>query len=106
MSMVPMTGFKLSPNPTLVETYPDVYLNMGLTAENLARKYSITREAADAFSLASHQKAIAAISSGKFAEEIVPLEVSFTEPDGGAKPAVKKLTFSIDEGPRADSSLE
>jgi acetyl-CoA acyltransferase len=103
MSMVPMTGFKLSPNPTLVETYPDVYLNMGLTAENLARKYSIGR---DAFSLASHQKAIAAITGGKFADEIVPVEVTFTEPNGGAKPAVKKVTFSVDEGPRADSSIE
>jgi acetyl-CoA acyltransferase len=106
MSMVPMTGFKLSPNPTLVETYPDVYLNMGLTAENLARKYSIGREASDAFSLASHQKAIAAITGGKFADEIVPVEVTFTEPNGGAKPAVKKVTFSVDEGPRADSSIE
>jgi len=106
MSMVPMTGFKLSPNPTLVETYPDVYLNMGLTAENLARKYSIGREVSDAFSLASHQKAIAAITGGKFADEIVPVEVTFTEPNGGAKPAVKKVTFSVDEGPRADSSIE
>ncbi len=105
MSMVPMTGFKLSPNPTLVETYPDVYLNMGLTAENLARKYKISREESDAFSVASHQKAIAAIAAGKFADEIAPVEVSFTEPNGGAKAVTKKITFSVDEGPRADTSL-
>jgi acetyl-CoA acyltransferase len=106
MSMVPMTGFKLSPNPTLVETYPDVYLNMGLTAENLARKYKIGRAEADAFSVGSHQKAIAAIAAGKFADEIAPVEVSFTEPNGGAKAVTKKITFSVDEGPRADTSPE
>jgi acetyl-CoA acyltransferase len=106
MSMVPMTGFKLSPNPTLVETYPDVYLNMGLTAENLARKYKIGREEADAFSVGSHRKAIAAIAAGKFADEIVPVEVSFTGPNGGAKAVTKKITFSVDEGPRADTSPE
>ena len=106
MSMVPMTGFKLSPNPILVETYPDAYLNMGLTAENLARKYKIGREESDAFSVSSHQKALAAISAGKFADEIVPVEVSFTEPNGGAKAVTKKITFSVDEGPRADTSPE
>ncbi len=106
MSMVPMTGFKLSPNPSLVETYPDVYLNMGLTAENLARKYKITREEADAFSYASHQKAMAAIAAGKFADEIVPVDVSVTEANGGAKPVTKHITFKVDEGPRADTSLE
>jgi acetyl-CoA acyltransferase len=106
MSMVPMTGFKLSPNPTLVETYPDVYLNMGLTAENLARKYKIGREESDAFSVGSHQKAIAAIAAGKFTDEIAPVEVSFTEPNGGAKALTKKIIFSVDEGPRADTSME
>ncbi len=106
MSMVPMTGFKLSPNPTLVEEYPDVYLNMGLTAENLARKYKIGREEADAFSVASHQKAIAAIAARKFADEIAPVEVSFTQPNGGAKAVTQKITFSVDEGPRADTSME
>ena len=66
MSLIPMTGHKLAPNPYLMESYPDVYLNMGMTAENLARKYSVSREDADAFALASHQKALAAIRDGKF----------------------------------------
>jgi acetyl-CoA acyltransferase len=105
MSMVPMTGFKLSPNPTLVEQYPDAYLSMGLTAENLARKYGIHREASDCFALESHKKATAAIQAGKFADEIVPVEVSFVEANGG-KPKKTALTFSVDEGPRADTSME
>src|SRR6202048_5186333 len=78
MSMVPMGGNKVSPNPWLMDHYPDAYLGMGLTAENLAKKYSITREQADEFSYASHQKAIAAIAAGKFKDEIVPVEVSYT----------------------------
>ena len=111
MSMVPMTGHKLAPNPYLTDSYPDVYLNMGLTAENLARKHSITREDADAFALASHQKAAAAIRDGKFKDEIVPLEVTTTVvsggPDGnGAKAESKKRTFAVDECPRLDASLE
>ena len=111
MSMVPMTGHKLAPNPYLTDSYPDVYLNMGLTAENLARKHSITREDADAFALASHQKAAAAIREGKFKDEIVPLEVTTTivsgGPDGnGAKAESKKRTFAVDECPRLDASLE
>ena len=111
MSMVPMTGHKLAPNPWLTDNYPDVYLNMGLTAENLARKYGITREEADAFALASHQKAAAAIRDGKFKDEIVPLEVTTTVvsggPDGnGARPESKKRIFEVDEGPRPDTSLE
>jgi acetyl-CoA acyltransferase len=77
MSMLPMGGNKVSPNPWLVENYPDTYLNMGLTAENLAKKYGITREQADEFSYASHQKAIAAIAAGKFKDEIVPVAVSY-----------------------------
>jgi acetyl-CoA acyltransferase len=79
---------------------------MGLTAENLARKYKIGREESDAFSVASHQKAFAAIAAGRFADEIAPVEVSFTEPNGGAKAVTKKITFTVDEGPRADTSLE
>ncbi len=102
MSMVPMAGFKFSPNPTLVEKYPDVYLNMGLTAENLARKYSIDREAQDCFSLESHRKASAAIAAGRFKDEIVPVEVMTVEP--GAKPV--QTTFAVDEGPRADSNMD
>ena len=75
MSMIPMGGYHFSPNPYLMEHYPDSYLNMGLTAENLAAKYQITREEQDQFSLRSHQRALAAIGQGKFRQEIVPLEV-------------------------------
>src|SRR6202451_3297708 len=78
MTMVPMGGNKVAPNPWLMDHYPDAYLSMGLTAENLSKKYGITREQADEFSLASHQKALAAISAGKFKDEIVPVAVSYT----------------------------
>jgi len=120
MTMVPMGGNKVAPNPWLMDHYPDTYLSMGLTAENLAKKYGITREQADEFSLASHQKALAAISTGNFKDEIVPVEVSYTavaaaSGNGGAgnvqtakgiSPKTVKLTFDTDEGPRADTSLE
>src|SRR3984957_1221079 len=78
MTMIPMGGNKISPNPWLMDNYPDSYLGMGLTAENLAKKYSITREQADEFSYNSHQKALAAIAAGKFKDEIVPVEVHQT----------------------------
>jgi len=113
MSMVPMGGNKVSPNPWLMDHYPDAYLGMGLTAENLAKKYGITREQADEFSLASHQKALAAIAAGKFKDEIVPVEVSYKVLEASAngsanasKPKTTKVTFTTDEGPRADTSLE
>src|SRR5579871_3833144 len=110
MSMVPMGGDKIAPNPWLMDHYPDAYLSMGLTAENLAKKYTITREEADAFSLASHQKAIAAIQSGKFKAECVPVEVSYSvaEAAAGGPAKMKKVqtTFTTDEGPRADTSME
>ncbi|MGA3294124.1 MAG: acetyl-CoA C-acyltransferase [Candidatus Acidiferrales bacterium] len=112
MSMVPMGGHKISPNPWLMDHYPDTYINMGLTAENVARKYGVTREQADEFSLASHQKALAAISAGKFKDEIVPVEVSVTSLElgangsKGAQTKTHKVTFETDEGPRADTSLE
>jgi acetyl-CoA acyltransferase len=93
MSLVPMGGHKLAPNPTLLERYPDSYLGMGLTAELVARKYGIDRAQSDAFALASHRKALAAIQAGKFEDEIVPLAVN-----GGAP-------FATDEGPRADTDL-
>src|SRR6266550_5897032 len=105
MSLVPMGGHKISPNPWLVENYPDSYLSMGLTAERLARRFSITREAADEFSLHSHQKAMAAIQAGKFDDETVPVPVSFTTPNG-SKPKRQEIVFKVDEGPRADTSLE
>jgi acetyl-CoA acyltransferase len=111
MSMVPMGGNKVSPNPWLMDHYPDAYLSMGLTAENVARKYGITREKADEFSLASHKKALAAIAAGKFKEEIVPVEVQTTVVatavnSRGAKAKTTTVLFEMDEGARADTSME
>jgi acetyl-CoA acyltransferase len=105
MSMIPMGGHKISPNPWLVDHYPDAYLSMGLTAERLALRFGITREAADEFSLRSHQKALAAIQDGRFDEETVAVPVSFTTPNG-SKPKRQEIVFKVDEGPRADTSLE
>jgi acetyl-CoA acyltransferase len=110
MSMVPMGGNKSSPNPWLMDHYPDTYLGMGLTAENLARKYEITRDKADEFSYCSHQKALAAIAAGKFKDEIVPVEVRSTivsNGDGrGGRAKTATRIFDTDEGPRADTSLD
>ncbi len=108
MSLVPMGGHKPAPNPHLMDTYPDAYLSMGLTAERLGRKYSIDREAQDCFACESHRKALAAIQAGRFRKEIVPLEVSFTEPgpSGQGRPVTRTATFAVDEGPRADTSME
>ncbi len=106
MSMIPMGGNVVRPNPALVDSYPDYYLNMGLTAENLAKKYEITREQADEFSYNSHQKALAAISSGKFTDEIVPMNVHVDEFDEKGRVRRKEIVFATDEGPRADTSLE
>jgi acetyl-CoA acyltransferase len=111
MTMVPMGGNKVSPNPWLMDHNPDAYLNMGLTAENVSRQYGITREQADEFSLESHKKALAAIAAGKFKDEIVPVEVKTTAVSNGANghPAKAKTTtaiFDTDDGPRADTSLE
>ena len=105
MSMIPMGGNKISPNPWLVDHYPDAYLSMGLTAERLATRFGITRAQCDEFSLRSHQKALAAIHAGKFEDETVPVPVSFTTPNG-SKPKKQEITFKVDEGPRADTSLE
>jgi acetyl-CoA acyltransferase len=110
MSMVPMGGNKISPNPSLMDSYPDAYLSMGLTAENLSKKYGITRGQADEFSFASHQKALAAISAGRFKDETVPVEVNYVAfengTSNGAKPKTVKITFDTDEGPRSDTSVE
>ena len=105
MTMIPMGGHKVAPNPWLVENHPGAYLSMGLTAERLAERYHIAREEADAFSLRSHQKALAAIAAGKFENESVPVPVSFTSPNG-SKPKRKEIVFKTDEGPRADTTLE
>jgi acetyl-CoA acyltransferase len=106
MSMIPMGGNKLRPNPSIVDSYPDYYLNMGLTAENLANKYEITREQADEFSLRSHQKAAAAIKAGNFKDEIVPFTVRVDEFDEKGRVRTKEVVFDTDEGPRRDTSLE
>ncbi|MGB8771288.1 MAG: acetyl-CoA C-acyltransferase [Candidatus Korobacteraceae bacterium] len=105
MTMIPMGGHKVSANPWLVGNYPDAYLSMGLTAERVGKRFNITREMQDEFSVASHKKAIAAIQAGKFDDEIVPVPVSFTTPNG-SKPKRTDIVFKMDEGPRADTSLE
>jgi acetyl-CoA acyltransferase len=105
MTMIPMGGHKVAPNPWLVSNCPDTYLSMGLTAERLARRFGITREQADEFSYQSHQKALAAIQGGRFEDEIVPVPVSFTTPNG-SKPKRIDITFKVDEGPRADTTME
>jgi acetyl-CoA acyltransferase len=105
MSLVPMGGNKISPNPGLVESYPDVYLTTGLVAENHARDHRITRDEQDAFALRSHQRALAAIDAGRFAEEIVPVTFAVATPVNGGHD-VRQVTFARDEGPRRDSSEE
>ena len=105
MSMVSMGGNKISPNPALVDNYPDVYLSTGLVAENHARENQISREEQDAFALRSHHRAVAAIDAGRFAEEITPLAYRIVVPhNGNGKQDVRDLTFTVDEGPRRDTS--
>lgn len=106
MSMIPMGGNVVRPNPKIVDNYPDYYLNMGLTAENLAKKYEITREQADEFSLGSHQKAAAAIQAGKFKDEIVPFTVLVDELDEKGRVRRKEVVFETDEGVRYDANIE
>jgi acetyl-CoA acyltransferase len=116
MSMVPMGGNKISPNPWLVDHYPDAYINMGLGTENIAHKFGITREAADEFALNSHKKATAAIAAGKFKDEVLPVEIAITSlpPNNNgatgkpkqAKPTTETIRFDTDELPRADTSLD
>ena len=105
MSLVPMGGNKVCPNPTLVDEYPDVYLSTGLIAENHARDYGITREEQDAFALRSHQRALAAIEAGRFTDEITPLTFSVAVPQNGGH-QIRQVTFDRDEGPRRDTSTE
>jgi acetyl-CoA acyltransferase len=107
MSMVPMGGNKVSPNPALVDDYPDVYLSTGLVAENHARESHITREEQDAFALRSHQRAVAAIDAGRFADEITPLTFrTSVQPNGPGTHEIREVTFNKDEGPRRDTSAE
>ena len=106
MSLLPRAGHKFMPNPTLVDTYPDVYLSMGLTAENLVSQYKISREDQDQFSLRSHQNAIKAIQSGNFKNEIVPMDVAVDRLNSKGKKETQHVRFEIDEGPRADTSIQ
>jgi acetyl-CoA acyltransferase len=107
MSMVPMGGNKVSPNPALVDSYPDVYLSTGLVAENHVRENSLSREEQDGFALRSHQRAVAAIDAGRFAEEITPLSYRIVIPRGGnGGHDVRDATLTVDEGPRRDTSAQ
>jgi acetyl-CoA acyltransferase len=106
MSLIPMGGNKIVPNPYLVDNYPQFYLSMGLTAEVVAKKYGITREEQDEFSYQSHMKAIKAIKEGKFKDEITPLNVEIDSLNEKGKKVVKNILFDTDEGPRSDTSLE
>jgi acetyl-CoA acyltransferase len=122
MSLIPMGGHKVAPNPTLMDSYPDVYLSTGLVAENHARESKITREEQDAFALRSHQRAVAALDAGRFNEEIAPITAAFVStpqnpkldargpdpaPRGrGSDPKIQSVPFATDEGPRRDTSLD
>ena len=120
MSMVPMGGNKISPNPALVDSYPDVYLSTGLVAENHARESRISRDEQDAFALRSHRRALAAIDAGRFTDEITPVTFRVAAPTNGGAPAppaargasgpgtraLRDVTFTQDEGPRRDTSAE
>jgi acetyl-CoA acyltransferase len=114
MSLVPMGGNKISPNPWLVDNYPDAYINMGLGTENIARKFGISREQADQFAVNSHKKAVEALAACKFKDEIVPVEVKITslangngaKAKGPAKPATQSFSFDKDEMPRPETSME
>jgi acetyl-CoA acyltransferase len=106
MSLVPMGGNKVCPNPTLVDEYPDVYLSTGLVAENHARDYSISRDEQDAFALRSHQRAVAAIEAGRYTDEITPLTFRVAVPQNGKPAGLRDVTFTQDEGPRRDTSSE
>ncbi len=106
MSLVPMGGHKIAPNPDLVQHYPDVYLSTGLVAENHARESSISREEQDTYALRSHQRALSAIAEGLFTDETIPVAVDKASTNNDGTPTVEQLTFATDEGPRVDTSLE
>ncbi|MFN3757688.1 MAG: thiolase family protein [Algoriphagus aquaeductus] len=106
MSLVPMMGYKTALNWKIASQTPSYYLSMGLTAEELAKEYDISREQADTFSVRSHEKALAAIAAGKFKDEIVPVEVEETYLDEKGRKKTRKLTVDTDEGPRAGTTME
>lgn len=105
MSLIPMGGHYIAPNPQMVADNPDAYCTMGLTAENVAEQFQVSRQDQDAFALRSHQHALAALQAGRFAEEIIPIPVRETLYVGGKPQTIEKV-FQIDEGPRPDTSLE
>jgi len=105
MSSVPMTGFKMTPNPTLAVEHPEVYLGMGLTAENVAEEFNVSREDQDAFAYQSHMRAAAALEKDLFAEEIVPFEVEIVSPGNNGKPKVTTYIHKVDEGVRPDTTI-
>ncbi len=106
MSLVPMGGHKVAPNPTLVERYPDVYLTTGLVAENHARELNISRDAQDAFALRSHQRAVAAVDASRFDDETLPVTTSVVDGANGSRPTARELIVRVDDGPRRDTSME
>jgi acetyl-CoA acyltransferase len=106
MTMVPMTGFKLTPNPTLAVEYPEAYINMGLTAENVAEEFNISREDQDEFAYHSHMKAASALEKDLFADEIVPIEVEEITPGSNGSSTKKTFVHKVDEGVRADTTIE
>ncbi|MCH8558466.1 MAG: acetyl-CoA C-acyltransferase [Balneolia bacterium] len=107
MTLVPMSGFHYAPDPYMVKHKPEVYIGMGITAENVAKKYKISREDQDEFAYNSHQKAVDAVKSGRFKDEIIPLETSISEMnESGTEAITRTITFDTDEGPRADTSIE
>jgi len=106
MSLVPMGGNKLVPNPTLVAEVPEVYIGMGHTAEEVAKRFEVSRKDQDALAVASHKKAAAAIAAGRFADEIVPLQAKVYGVGEGGRPVIQTKTFDVDEGVRGDSSVE
>ena len=106
MSMIPMGGHIIRPNPYLIEHYPDFYLSMGLATENVARKYEVSREEQDEFALRSHSRAVAALEADKFRDETVSLTVTVEELDAKGKKQHREITFDRDEGPRSDTSAE
>ncbi len=106
MSLVPTMGYRTALNYNLAKEHADYYLGMGLTAEQVAEKYNVSREDQDAFAYKSHQKAIAAITSGKFKDEIVPMTVKETYVDADMKKKTREFVVDTDEGPRADTSME
>lgn len=106
MTMVPMGGNRPSFNPALIEERPEVFMPMGLTAEQVARAYSVTREDQDIFAYHSHRKALAAIAEGRFRDEIVPVPTTVFIAQDGERPQPRRIVFEVDEGPRADTTLE